>query len=51
MCECLSKSLEKLKKEYDDPDGVFNTIGSINFVTGKARTSWPYLEFSYRSNK
>lgn len=51
MCECLTKSIENLRKKYDDPEGEFNTTGSINFKTGKARTSWPYLKFSYRRKK
>ena len=50
-CECLIKSVENLRKEYEDPDGSFNSTGLINFTTGKASTRWPYLVFSYRRKK
>jgi len=50
-CECLIKSLEKLKEDFDDPDGSFNTAGLLNFKTGKASTRWPPLIFSYRRKK
>lgn len=51
MCECLIKSLENLRKEYDDPEAIFNTTGFINFTTGKASTRWPYLQLWYRRKK
>jgi len=50
-CECLTKSLKKLQEEYKDSDGSYNTVGTINFVTGKGSTKWPYLVFSYRRKK
>lgn len=50
-CECLKKATEKLREQFNDPKGEFNSQHLMNFTTGKTSSKWPAMKFSYHQTK